>query len=319
MKSERRHDLQHNELLDWLTKITSSIRPHANTILIGLILVLGAYGAVKIWSFRSGESTARAWDSFFAAMSSDKKMEDLDGVADGNSSNEVGDWARVVSADLRLANGCDQLFANKIVAGQELQKAMESYVAVLEASKESSIRERATFGLARTYEAMAATRQSQGELKKAEEKYQEVVDQWADGVYAKSAKRRLEDLGRTATKEFYDRFAAYDPKPAFDPAGGGLGDVPFGADSLSPGSPPRDISDLLKSPGLMGGDDAAKDNPMETGDPAEAKPADSEQESDTPDGQPAPPQAEEGPDADPAEKSESPALPVEAPAKTDTE
>lgn len=303
MKSKRRHDLQHNELLEWLDGISNVIKPHANAILIGLILILGAYVGVKIWSFRSGETTARAWESLYAAMNSGE-LAGLDRVSEDYSSTEVGDWARVVSADLRLANGCDQLFGNKIVAGQELQKAMESYVAVLEVSKESLIRERATFGLARTYEAMAGTRQSQGELKKAEEKYQEVVDNWAEGVFANSAKRRLEDLGRTATKEFYDQFAAYDPNPTFDPAGGGLGDLPFDSGSLSPGSAPSDFSNLLDSPGLSG-DDAAKDDSMDSGDQEEGEPTDSKKGIDAPDGQPAAEQAEKGLDADSAEKSDT--------------
>jgi hypothetical protein len=317
MKSKRRHDLQHNELLEWLTGISDVIKPHANAILICLILVLGAYVATKIWSFRSGETTARAWDSLYAAMNSGE-ITGLDRVSEEYSSNEVGDWARVVSADLRLASGCDQLFGDKIAAGQELQKAMDSYLTVLEASTVSSIRERATFGLARTYEAMAGTRQSQGELKKAQEKYEEVVDNWPEGVFAKSAKRRSEDLSRTATKEFYDQFAAHDPNPAFDPAGGGLGDLPFGAGSLSPGSAPRDFSNVLGSPGLSE-DDGAKDDSMENGGEEEVEPTDSKKGSDTPEGQPAPEQAEKGSDADSAEKPELSPPAAETPTETETE
>lgn len=315
MKSERRHDLQHNELLVWLAKISNAIKPHSNTILIGLILIMGAYGAAKIWSFRSGEATAKGWDSLYAAMNSGE-ISSLDGVAEGNSGNEVGDWAGVVGADLRLASGCDQLFGNKIEAGQELQKAMEGYVAVLDVSENPSIQERATFGLARTYEAMAGTRQSQGEFKKAKEKYQEVVE--GEGVYAESAKRRLEDLNRPATETFYDQFARHDPGAAFDPASVGLGDLPFRADSLSPGSVPRDFSDLLDSPGLSG-DDGVKDDSMETGGQEEAAPTDSKEESDTPAGQPAPEQSEKSAAADTGETSELAPPALEAPVKTDTE
>ena len=316
MKSERRHDLQHNELLVWLTGITNVIKPHANTILIGLILILGSYVGVKFWALRTGDATAKAWASFYAAMSSDAMMDDLDGVAEGNSGNGVGDWARLVGADLRLANGCDQLFGDKIAAGQELQKARDSYETMLDSS-DSSIRERATFGLARTYEAMAATRQSQGDLKRAEEKYQAVVDGWGAGAYATAAKRRLKDLGRTATKEFYDRFAAYEPKPIPGPAGGGVGDLPFDAGSLSPGSVPREFSNLLDSPGLSG-DDAAKDDSMGGGVQDEGKPTDSKQESDTPDGPAAPEQAEKSADGGSGEKSDPSPAAAEAPVKTDT-
>jgi hypothetical protein len=246
------------------------------------------------------------------------EMTGLDRVSEDYSNNEVGDWARLVGADLRLASGCDQLFGNKVEAGQELQKAMEGYVAVLEVSKESSTRERATFGLARTYEAMAGTRQSQGELKKAEEKYQEVVDKWGEGVYAKPAKRRLKDLARKATREFYDQFAAYDPKPAFDPGKGGVGDLPFDAGSLSPGSDVPDLSKLLDSPGLSGGD-AAKDDSTKTGDQQQTAPTDSEKEKGTPAGQPAAAPAEKVPDAESGDKPKESPPAADAPAKPGTE
>ena len=319
MKSERRHDLQHNELLDWLNKSTAFIKPHANTILIGLIVILATYVGVKIWSYRSGERSAKAWDSLYAAMGS-SELTGIDRVSEDYVNSEVGDWARLISADLRFANGCDELFTNKIAAGQELQKAMANYVAVLEASSESAIRERATFGLARTYEAMAGTRQSQGELDKAREKYQEVVENWAEGVYAKSAKRRLEDLDRASTKEFYDKFAAFDPKPAFDPASGGMGDMPFDPSSLSPGTAPPDFSELLGSPGL-GEDDAAKDDSMEADGQQGSETTDSEKASDTPDGQPAPEQPapeqpEKASDVKPAGKPELSPPAAEVPAKT---
>ncbi len=334
MKSERRHDLQHNELLDWLNKTFAFVGPHANTILIGLIVILGVVAGMKIWSYRSGQTSEKAWNSLYAAMGSEG-LAGLDKVSDDYSNNEVGDWARLISADLRFAAGCEQLFTNKIEAGQELQKAMENYVTVLEMSNQSAVKERATFGLARTYEAMAGTRQSQGELAKAGEKYQEVVDKWPEGVYAKSAQRRLKDLSRESTKKFYDKFAAYDPKPSFDP---GVGDLPFDPSSLSPGSAPRDFTELLDSPGLGGGG-AAKDESMEAKDQPEGEKTAPEKASDTPELQPPPKQPEKAADPAPAEmpelsppaakapelsppaaeKPESPPPAAKAPAKTGKE
>jgi hypothetical protein len=71
--------------------------------------------------------------------------------------------------------------------------------------------------LARTYEALSGTRQSQGELDKAVRNYQELVDNWKDGPYYALAKDRLDELNTSAAKTFYDKFAHYDPKTKFSP------------------------------------------------------------------------------------------------------
>jgi hypothetical protein len=39
MKSARRHELQHNELADWLLKSGESLQQHQNAILSGVVVV----------------------------------------------------------------------------------------------------------------------------------------------------------------------------------------------------------------------------------------------------------------------------------------
>ena len=45
MKSERRHELQHNELADWLIKAGQQIKPYQNAMLAGAValFILSAY------------------------------------------------------------------------------------------------------------------------------------------------------------------------------------------------------------------------------------------------------------------------------------
>jgi hypothetical protein len=100
--------------------------------------------------------------------------------------------------------------------------------------------QRATFGLARAYEALAGTRQSQGELDKATEVYQELLQEWPDGPYGQLAAERLEDLNRRETRALYDKFAEFDPRPA-------LPDVPG-----LPGTRPRFDLDSLSEDGIPG-------------------------------------------------------------------
>ena len=81
----------------------------------------------------------------------------------------------MISGDLHLYNGCEMLFINKANASQDLQKAFDEYTKVRGEARSSMLRERALFGLARTYEALSGTRRSQGELEKAIQNYQELV------------------------------------------------------------------------------------------------------------------------------------------------
>ena len=113
--------------------------------------------------------------------------------------------AAVVSADLRLADGCDRLFHDKAIAEQQLSQAIELYGKELEQGGNPSLRQRATFGLARAWEA-------KGDLDKATRRYQEVVANWPDGAFAAAARERLDDLKRPAVKQLYDDLRKFNPK-----------------------------------------------------------------------------------------------------------
>jgi hypothetical protein len=290
MRSERRHDLQRNDLLDWLNESFGFITPYKNILLAGLAVVVLGLLAWQVLSQSSSKKAGRGWDALFAAM--DRGQADqLDGVVERFGDTDVATWANLAAADLYLRAGCDELFNNEATAAQELKKAENNYLNVLEAGSDPDVRERATFGLARAYETMAATPPERG-LDDAKKRYQEVVDNWPDGAFAVRAARRLADLERGATKDFYDKLAKYDPKPAaIDPAGGGLDMSSFGMDGLSPGEPPKDFSNLLGPPGDSSPDDDAET--MEETPAPEAAPA-------SPDGEQAAPPPEAAPSETPA-------------------
>jgi len=216
MKSERRHELQHNALADWLGQTIDKLKPYSMAILGLVLLVLLGFGVYTWQSKVSAADSAKAWDDFHQAFNSGAPS-DLDEVAKSHSGTDVAHWAAVVAADAYLNEGCEELFSNKANAGQELRKAVEHYKTVLKESRVSALRERATFGLARAYEALAGTRQSEGELDDARKMYEEVVQTWPKGPYTVMATRRLEDLNRQEIKEFYDDFATWKPKPAYAP------------------------------------------------------------------------------------------------------
>lgn len=219
MKSERRHELEHNALADWLADTLEKIRPYQNVILGGLILVVGLVVAVTLWRNMAHQQATLAWEDYFQALQTGQPG-DLEDVADRHPGSEVAPWADTAAADLRLASGCNLLFSDKPSALFEVRKAIDLYLSVLQQTRERTLLERATFGLARAYEA-------QIDLEKAEQRYQEVVERWPDGPFGGVAKERLAALGQRSVRELADRFAKWEPQPA-------VSDLPD-----FPDSPPR--------------------------------------------------------------------------------
>jgi len=207
MKGQRRHELQQNELADWMANLIAAAKPYANLI-FGGVLLLGILGiGLTLWVQRSNAQAARAWEDFQSALSNLSFVE-MNNVVEHYPGSDAAHWAQVVLGDFHLREGCDELFTTRAGARQELRKAIEHYDNVLAGTSDGRIRERATFGLARAWE-------SQGDLKKALEFYEEVVRQWPDEPYAIIAREQTAALETPAVKRFYDRFAQFDPRPEF--------------------------------------------------------------------------------------------------------
>lgn len=217
MKSERRHELEKNDLAQRLAAAIERSKPYQNTMLAAVLLVLVVTVAYGWWVRYSAANMAGGWDEFYQALTAiegneadfERGLSDLDDLVGRYPDTHVAFWAGVVAGDMHLAAGCDQLFVNKSTANQELRQAVERYDEVLKSARNPMLRERATFGLARTTESLGV------DLDKAAQLYREVAANWPNGAFAVEAKRRAEELGKPATKELYDKFAKFDPKPAF--------------------------------------------------------------------------------------------------------
>jgi len=207
MKSERRHELQHNTLADGIIKTAELLKPYQNMIMGGVIVVLLIIVGYTWWARESEAQATQAWDELNAVVDSGN-MPKLTGVIDNYPGTNVAHMAAVVLADYHLGEGCNRLFTSKATGQDELSKAVRFYEMVLQECRTPSLVERATFGLARAKE-------SKGELAEAERLYNEVSTRWPQGAFSVAASERLSDLKKPATKTMYDRFAKFDPKPAF--------------------------------------------------------------------------------------------------------
>ena len=207
MKSERRHELQHNELADWLAKSAEMLKPYQNIALAVGAVVLVAVLGYTWWSRESAAQATQAWDEINAVLEGGNVAK-LAKVIDDYPNTNVAQMSALMLADSYLGEGCARLFVNKATAQEDLNRAVRLYESVRQESPASSLLARATFGLARAKEA-------KGELGPAEQLYEEVATKLPSGAYTAAATQRLEDLKRPATKSMYDQFARFDPKPAF--------------------------------------------------------------------------------------------------------
>jgi len=165
MKSERRHELEKNELAEWLVKSVEGIKPYTNWILGTVLLVAVATASYAWWSGRSRTQDEEAWGLYYQALDN-QDPEELDAVADKYPNHEAAYWATVAAADCLRRVGCGELFRDKTVAGERLTEAVERYTKVLddEDCEDPVLLQRATFGLARALE-------SQTELERARQRY----------------------------------------------------------------------------------------------------------------------------------------------------
>ena len=208
MRSERRHELQHNELADWLFTAGQRIKPYQNAILAAVVGIVVLIVAWSWWSRSSAAQTAQAWTDLTNGMEGEN-LDALTRVIEAYPNTNVAHVATILVADTRLAQGCEQRFINRAVATKELSSAVTSYSAVLEQCRTPSLLERATFGLARAKEA-------QGDLEAAKKNY-EIVAKWPDGTYAAAASQRLDDLNQRETKLMFDDLCDpnFNPNPSF--------------------------------------------------------------------------------------------------------
>ncbi len=101
MKTERRHELQENELANWLGEKIRKFQPYGRTVLG--VLVLAAVGLLVTGYLRSRNEQAKraGWSAFFGAMTVADPVA-LEEVAEAFPDTTAAAWALQRSADLRL-------------------------------------------------------------------------------------------------------------------------------------------------------------------------------------------------------------------------
>ena len=287
MKTERRHELQHNELADRLALLIESAMPYGRVIGGVALLVVVAVAIIAYRANSTATYNAAGWDDYYAAFNQGSE-EKLTEVAKKYPGSPVAEWSKLIASDMLLGQGIEQLFTDKSQGKGKLQDAADGYQSVLLNATTPLVKQRALFGLARAYE-------SRGELPKAREQYEQLVKDFPDCAFSATAKARIKVLEGDDAKQFYDWFASYEPPKssgASTPGSKPFFDLPSDIDTKDPlprdtnpdgGASELPTTDSLLEDNLPGGikpaegaaeEGAADDGAATTDAPAEKAPAD---------------------------------------------
>lgn len=253
-------------------------------IAVLLALVLRNLGGVDT-------SSAEAWNRLFQAKSAEQRTE----VAEEFPTSRAAAWAMIQAASENYNEAVDRLPTAIEAAKPLLTKAETQFEDVLrDAPKGSTIAMKASFGLARTYEA-------RNELEKAVSQYELVARDWPGSVEAAQSLRLVSrlraELKKPEAERFYSKLYAFKPSDVTLP--------PLGEANLPGGASTGSILDSLLKDQLPGSGVIPPPNPTPTPTPSSTP----EPAPGTPAAEPKPAPAESTPAPTPAPSTPEPAKP----------
>ncbi|MEX0866247.1 MAG: hypothetical protein WD030_02745, partial [Pirellulales bacterium] len=204
MKSDRRHELQQNELAQRLEVWVEAVKPYASWVVGGVIV--GLLIALVI-TFQRGESQAERdanWNEFYTAEATND-TEMLKELAARHAGKPLGEITSLTLADYHLREGARQAQQNRSEAQKKFDEAISNYLSVADSARDPMLKNRALFGQAQALEWKM-------QLAKAREVYEQV-----EGPLKLQAQQRLATLRQPATAKFYDVYASHTPRPPVDP------------------------------------------------------------------------------------------------------
>lgn len=236
MNTDRRHELQHNVLAEYLTRINESIEPHSKLIAVVVgAAIVGSLGFMLYQSNASGQRSDATLQLVLAAGEGDDAV--LSMVGEQFAQTTAGSWARLYQADELMSRGMRVLYTDRTEATELFTSAENAYSQALSTSKDKVLDSRAHFGLARIAE-------SSGDAEKAIEEYRKTMAANESEAMVEVAQQRIDSLSRPSTKEFLAWFGEQDftpSDPALPPSLPGSNMLP---DLPDLNLPPLDLPDL---------------------------------------------------------------------------
>jgi hypothetical protein len=257
MKTERRHELQKNQLADTLGSEIDYLRPYYKTIVGVLIAVVAVGATIAILSSNRQAKNIAAWGSFYdvvAESNAEKIPKKMEGLVNTFPGTPAALWAELAAGGLELQTGSQKMFSDRKAAEESLSKAKRHFQTVLEQGKsQPMLRRRAQFGLAQTFEAL-------NEPDEALPLYEQLAKDDSEDAFGKAATERVAQVKRLSDNGWYTWFAKHEPAlPAEDPL--------EGRDPLHNLPSRNNLNKGLNAPGIIGSElmETEPSNPLEPG------------------------------------------------------
>ena len=222
MKSERRHELQQNELADWIGEHIEAVKPYATQISLA---VAGVAVAVLLgfWLLRGDTAvSAGNWSNYFSALNQPREREKfLEEVNTKSPGTPAALWAKMSIGDSSAEEGSRAMFTDRVEAQRLLKKAAEAYKDVEARSSDPNLKGRARLGLGKVYESLC----SPAEAVKYYELAAEGLKGTAIGKLAAADAARLKKPDQVAMLAWFVDQTPKRPAP-FPGMGGGIPGMP---------------------------------------------------------------------------------------------
>lgn len=219
MKSEKRHELQKNELADWIGTHAESAADYFWPVAGGVIVAVAAAIGIAWYLNNRDSSSAAGWDKYYQAFSEREREPALKDVAEAEGDSLAGLWSRQSFADLTRSKGASLMFTDRPEGETKLRDAEAAYQEVLGKARDPFLLSRAQFGMARTQEALCKPQEAI--------KYYEMVAKANEkSALGKAAAAEARRLAKTDQVELIAWFAKQEPKKPAPTGHGGIPGMP---------------------------------------------------------------------------------------------
>lgn len=275
MKTERRHELQQNDLALWLAKVNTAIEPYSKLIAIVVLAIFVLSVVVSFVSTLDQEQRSESTLNLIQATGA-QESDELLRVSDRYPGTIAGEWAKLYQGLQYVSQGIEALYTDRENAQELLTDATTVLTDAAGNSDDTLLKSRANLGLAQAAESL-------GNVDDAIKAYEQVVAINESEAMVKRAEDRIKTLSSPKTQEFLawfadQNFAAVAPPnldPSLPPSTGipGLPDIDLPELNLSSDEDvaPRDLEGGLELPeeGMApeGNEDSANGEASEVSDP----------------------------------------------------